>query len=344
MRVPDLFVATLSAALTAGIIAVGVTDLHRATDAANDWIAAGATVLEITAQPDEKGVEDLDPFACGTIARSASVVSAGASRGANPDLRVEWEPSNMEIRIWDVTVDALAVWWPEAPLTEGLFVGADLAARTGITAGSVVHANSETATVTEVLPTTVLPDAWRSSLVRTVPIVEEGSWSCWIRVEPAALDAASQIAGSAYPTQPIVVTPYFKADELRRMPASILEEGPGRWVCWAAILLTLVLEILLGLVGRGEAGIYRATGSRHRDLWAMATVRAVVVISLPVALATASAVAAALLFTTSVPDFASLWYVIQPVALYAFAAVAMSPAVIACCAIGTVAGALDHKP
>ncbi|MDR0593441.1 MAG: hypothetical protein LBG60_09375 [Bifidobacteriaceae bacterium] len=344
LRLPDLFAALLSASLAAGIVIVGALDLGRATDAAKAWIAAGSTVFEITAQPDENGLESLDPFACAAIEGSPSVIAAGASRGQAPDLKVEWEPSQSEVRIWDLTVEAVSVWWPDMPLAGGLFAGADLSSRTGIGAGSVVSSNGEGAVLAGVLPATVLPDSWRAAVVRTVPPVSEGNWSCWMRLDPAAVDFAPEIANSGYPAQPVVVTPYAKADELYTDPASILLEGPGRWVWWAAVAVVTVLEILLGLAGRREAGIYRATGSRHRDLWAMATVRSIVVIGLPVTLATTGAIAATLLMATSVLDFASLWYVVQPVCLYALATLAISPATVVTSASGAVVVALDHQP
>jgi hypothetical protein len=337
----DLLAAILTGVLAAAIVSINAIDLHRASDAAQAHIDAGITVFEITAVANDDGVETLDPFLCSAIATNPSVIAAGGIRGADTSIRVRWEPSGLEVQTLDLTHGALAVWWPEAPLEGGFFAGVDLAERTGIGRGSTITVNGQAATITGVLPETVRPSEWRSAILRIVPPSEAGNWSCWMRLKSNASRFASNIAAAAYPTRAAATAPYAKANELSSSPESILKNGPSRWIWWAALGAGAVINLLLGLTGRREAAVYRATGSRYGDLWAMATLRAVVVIAIPGVLATSVATAVAVHTGAGILEPASLWYAIQPVCLYLTSMIVITPAITTICALGSITNALN---
>lgn len=321
MRGVHLVLAALVASLAAAVTLAGSADLLAALDIVEAREQQGVDLF-VTSVPD---TEVLDGGMCERIASTAGVRAAGAYYGENITANATWVPAGIAVPIVDVSPGGLHVWWPAAPAEGGLFVGDDLAATIGLSAGMDVQLDGQQVPISAVLPRTVLPDTLQAGVVRVVPAVD-GATECWVRLDPGARGAARDIAESAFLDNTLITAAFAELDDLSADPLTALD-GPTHlaWTLAAGAALVLMLVVALG--GRTEVGIYRATGSDWSDLVAMSVVQTVVLVAYSVSLAV-SATLLVVHLRTGVPSASDeVWFVVQPTLLYALTLVVLGPTI-----------------
>ena len=188
----------------------------------------------------------------------------------------------------------------------------------------------------------VLPGeaTWQATVVRTVPAVGRGGWECWFRVGHGGIASAPEIAATAFPGDRYTLRPFFRTDELSVSPMTLLRDGPGPWSWMAALSIAVVLQLIVSLTGRAEAGVYRATGTRLSELWFMSLVRTVMIGAGATALGAMAAAVWLALQPANVISAAGLWYALQPVVLFATGLLVVLPALDTLSVAGSVADRL----
>ena len=338
LRVRDLIVAAVCAALAAGIVLLNGLDLQRAIASNRDQLAAGVTVFSV--EPEDPQTKGLDPRACARMTRSSSVLAAGAVKGEAVSVDARWSPSGVPVVVWDLTPEALRVWWPDMPAAGGLFAGHDLGQQIGLAPGVSVEIDGRLVEIEAVLPETVRPATWQATVVRTVPAVGRGGWECWFRVGHGGIASAPEIAATAFPGDRYTLRPFFRTDELSVSPMTLLRDGRGPWSWMAALSIAVVLQLIVSLTGRAEAGVYRATGTRLSELWFMSLVRTVMIGAGATALGAMAAAVWLALQPANVISAAGLWYALQPVVLFATGLLVVLPALDTLSVAGSVADRL----
>lgn len=338
LRLRDGIVAATCALLAGGIVVGNGADLARAVRAARTQLAAGVTVFSV--EPHDPLAAGLDPLACAGLTGNSAVIAAGASKGEDVTAGARWSPSGLPVSVWDLTPQALQVWWPDMPAAGGLFVGRDLAEVTGLAGGDPIDLGDDVVETVAVLPDTVRPAAWQASLIRTVPATGAGRWECWFRVDPGTGDQAPDLAAAAFPDVEYSIRPFARTDELSTSPLQLLSGSSGRWTWLAAVGIVVALQGVVALAGRGESGIYRATGSRLPDLWLMATVRALILVGVAVPLGAVGGAVVLSADPLALTSEVALWYVLQPVVLFASALLVALPVIDTVAATGSVADTL----
>jgi hypothetical protein len=333
----DLLEGFVVAGLAAGIVLIGVSDYQQALSAARAQVEAGVTVF--VAEPSGDASYDLvDPGACRRMASSPSVEAAGMAPGEDITLTATWLPARVTVPVLDVSVAALRVWWPEAPAAGGLFVGPDLAEQSGLAPGSVVSLDGEVLSVAGALPDSVLPAVWRANLIRTTPALEATrAGACWYRVGREAVDLAPLLPMAAFPGSLPLISPYQRVDVLSSNPESVLHGGPSGWVWGVALAVVAAMEVLIGLAGRREAAIYRATGTRWPDLLGMSAIRAGTLVLAAVSFGGGVALAVSCWTADVASSQDALRFVAQPVVVYAAGLLAALPWLTVACSAGAVA-------
>ncbi|MDR2454260.1 MAG: hypothetical protein LBD51_06920 [Bifidobacteriaceae bacterium] len=335
LRPRDALVAALSFALAGGVVALSGLDVWRGLGIARAELAAGATVFAVEPLDPELG---LDAAACETMAGGSSITESGALEGDDLVSSAYWEPSGVALPVWDLTLGALRVWWPDAPAEGGVFLGSDLAEVTGAGRGATVSVDGERFQVAGVLPDAVRPAEWQARLVRVVPSQDmTRATQCWYRVERPFVTVAVLFAEAAFPDAGIVVTAFRRADALSQTPTQAVLAGPGQWAWLVALGVATFIVLIMGLMGRQEAGIYLATGSGRVDLWLMSQVKSLFVVIVPTCLGTA-ATAVALAWSRIVPNSPDvLWYVAQPACLLVTGWTLLLPFIDLACSSGSIA-------
>jgi hypothetical protein len=332
----DALLGVVCALLGAGVVLVGAGDYHRALAAARAQEDAGVTVFTVEWSGGEVD-PPVDPAACRRMAASDSVVASGPAPGEDIWLSARWLPSGLAVPVWDVSVEALRVWWPQAPAGGGLFAGPDLAEHLGIGPGAAVSLDGQVVRVAGVLPQAVLPRVWRANLIRTVPAFEARlAGVCWYRVARPALGEALLLAAAAFPDAGHLVTPYLRLDPLSVRPGAVLREGQSGWVWAAGLGVGVAMEALMALAARRESAIYRATGTRWGDMALMAAARAVIPVACGV-LGAGAALAGAAWFGEVTASGQALRFVAQPALMYVAGLLAALPWVTLACSAGAVA-------
>jgi hypothetical protein len=340
LRQRDLLLAAFCCLLAAGVVTVSGLDLARGVRAAQAQLAAGVSAFMV--EPLDLA-DPLEPARCEAMANSSSVMASGTSFGENIGLIASWQPSGLELPLWDLSLGALRVWWPQAPATGGIFVGQDLAAVRGVGAGAVISINGQELVVTGVLPESVRPAEWQASMVRVVaPFGQANLSQCWYRMERAAIGSAEETAQAAFPNGRYLLTPYYRTDELTSSPSRLILEGSGRWVWLAALAAAFVLITLIALMNRRESAIYRTTGSRRIDLYVMAQAKALIVVVLPACLGALLAVALMVWRGVILPSPSALWYTMQPACLLVAALTVLVPLVDLVCSATSVTNSLKQ--
>ena len=152
--------------------------------------------------------------------------------------------------------------------------------------------------------------------------------------------SAPEIAATAFPGDRYTLRPFFRTDELSVSPMTLLRDGPGPWSWMAALSIAVVLQLIVSLTGRAEAGVYRATGTRLSELWFMSLVRTVMIGAGATALGAMAAAVWLALQPANVISAAGLWYALQPVVLFATGLLVVLPALDTLSVAGSVADRL----
>jgi hypothetical protein len=327
--------AVLAGALAAGVLAAGLADLARATAAVEAQSAAGTAVF---AAQDLQG-EGLSARACAALENLGNVTAAGPSYGEDATAGAVQPGTRMPIPIWDLSLGALRAWWPDAPAAGGLFTGRDVARTLGLYPGQPIVVGGELAVIDGLQPESVVPGAVQASVVRVVvPTALAGQ--CWFRLERGGEWSAQELATAAFPDRQVVAKPFDEATALSTSPAQFLTGSATRQAWALAAAIAVAFLIVAGLAGRGETGVYRATGTKWPELMFMTACQAAVLVLVPAALATAAVFLAGAVLTDIPFSPAAVWFLAQPVVLFALAVFAAAPAATALASAGAVADRL----
>ncbi len=298
---PGLLVFALAAALTfqAG------QELFRAEDAARNQLEQGVSVFSIEPQD---SAQPLNAQQCELLNGSAIVESAGAVYLTEP---ARWMPANLQISAIDLSLGALRAWWPQAPPSNGIYLGQDLSDSMSIFPGAQLRYSTGTAPITAMAPDSVKDGQLRASAIRVVG-PQPFATQCLVRTLPGYQDKIFEVVQTAFLDEQPKVTPHARLDDLSASPHDILLTGGSRWLWIAGIGAFLLATALRGLMSRSETGIYRSLGTKRLELFVMASVQAALLV-LPAGLVgTVLGTSLAWWFTGVTHGPAALWFVIFP--------------------------------